>query len=181
MNTPKTIELRGRSPSPQRRISKSTGKTYCKFGCGKKCTAKGVYEHERHHCPRNPNRVPKQIERKQCFICGEWFNGHYLRVHMACQHAGVPVKLGRPPQQNPRTSPAPKKTAKPRETDNFTNKPSRGRRVEPPAASTKQISPGNRRPNGRTHASQFQRKSVEDKRKRVFELMAPIRKQTFTT
>ena len=180
MNTGKTIELRGRSPSPQRRISKSTGKTYCKFGCGKKCTAKGVYEHERHHCPKNPNRVPKQIERKQCVICGEWFNGHYLRVHMACQHGGVPVKLGRPPQQNATTSP--KKTAKPRETDKPTNKasPRATRRLEPRAGSTKP-SPGNKHPSVRLHASQFQRQSPEEKRKRVFELMAQVRKQTSTT
>ena len=181
MNTAKTIELRGRSPSPQRRISKSTGLTYCRFGCGKKCTAKGVYEHERHHCPKNPNRVPKQIERKQCVVCGEWFNGHYLRVHMACQHAGVPVKLGRPPQQqNARTSPMPKKTTKPRETNKPTNKASHSRRLEPRAASTKP-SPGSERPSGRVHISQFQSQSPEEKRKRVFELMAKIRKQTSTT
>ena len=93
----KIIALRQRSPSPQRRVSKSTGKVYCKFGCGKRCTAKGVYEHERHHCPKNPHRIPKKIDRKQCVICGQWFNGHYLRVHMACVHAGEPAKLGRPP------------------------------------------------------------------------------------
>ena len=178
MNTAKTIELRGRSPSPQRRISKSTGLTYCRFGCGKKCTAKGVYEHERHHCPKNPNRAPKQIERKQCVICGEWFNGHYLRVHMACQHAGVPVKLGRPPQHNAGTSQ--EKNTKPIKIDMRTNKASRNRRLEPRAASTKP-SPGSKRPSVRMHPSQFRGQSPEEKRTRVFELMAKMQKQTSTT
>ena len=180
MNTAKTIDLRGRSPSPQRRISKSTGLTYCRFGCGKRCAAKGVYEHERHHCQKETNGAPKQIGPKQCGICGEWFNGHYLRVHMACQHAGVPVKLGRPPQQNAATSP--KKTAKPRETDKPTNKasPRATRRLEPRAGSTKP-SPGSKHPSVRMHPSQFRGQSREEKRTRVFELMAKMQKQTSTT
>ena len=84
----KIIDIRQRTPSPSRRVSR-TGKVYCRFGCGKKCTKGGIHSHELHHCPRNPNRKERQFGRERCVICGKNLHGHYMRVHMATQHPGV--------------------------------------------------------------------------------------------
>ena len=179
----KIIALRQRSPSPQRRVSKSTGKVYCKFGCGKRCTAKGVYEHERHHCPRNPDRIPKKIDRKQCVICGQWFNGHYLRVHMACVHAGEPAKRGRPPKREDTTVSRPKSVSpharparksgtvetRPRTTQ--TRTPSLQKRPSPESPTIR--SPSRRRPPMQIEPL----RSPEAKRNNVWQLFAELEQE----
>ena len=88
----KIIDIRQRTPSPSRRVSR-TGKVYCRFGCGKKCTKGGIHSHELHHCPRNPNRKERQFGRERCVICGKNLHGHRTRVHMATQHAGVTLGM----------------------------------------------------------------------------------------
>ena len=64
--------------------------------CGKVCSHKGTYEHLRHHCPNNSKRTPRVFGRIACPICGKRYNEHYLRVHMATQHAGQKAPIGRP-------------------------------------------------------------------------------------
>ena len=64
--------------------------------CGKVCSPKGLYEHIRHHCPKNAKRTPRVFGRKACPICGKTFNAHYMRVHMATQHTGERAVIGRP-------------------------------------------------------------------------------------
>ena len=54
--------------------------------CGKLLTARGVVEHERHHCNKNPKRVKRNFEKKICKVCGKRFHGAALRAHMATQH-----------------------------------------------------------------------------------------------
>ena len=54
--------------------------------CGKLLTARGVVEHERHHCKKNPNRVKRSFARKACKVCGKKLHGAALRAHMATQH-----------------------------------------------------------------------------------------------
>ncbi len=83
---------RGRSASPKRRVSR-TGKVYCRFGCGKKCTRGGIHSHELHHCPRNPVRKKREFGREPCVICGKILDRHYMRVHMATQHAGAALGI----------------------------------------------------------------------------------------
>ena len=77
----------------------------CRFGCGRVCSPKGIYSHEAHHCPKNPKRRRRSLERASCPICGKDFNGHYLRVHMATQHAGEKAKIGRPRKSSESRSP----------------------------------------------------------------------------
>ena len=89
----KIIEVtRGRSASPKRRVSR-TGKVYCRFGCGKTCTRGGIHSHELHHCPRNPVRKKREFGREPCVICGKILDRHYMRVHMATQHAGAALGI----------------------------------------------------------------------------------------
>ena len=54
--------------------------------CGKLLTARGVVEHERHHCKKNPKRVKRSFEKKTCKVCGKKLHGAALRAHMATQH-----------------------------------------------------------------------------------------------
>ena len=59
--------------------------TRCLY-CGKKCTQKGVYEHERHACPKNPHRKKRSWSKVKCRVCGEMYHAAGLRTHMATQH-----------------------------------------------------------------------------------------------
>ena len=54
--------------------------------CGKLLTARGVSEHERHHCKKNPRRVKRSFGKKICKVCGKQLHGAALRAHMATQH-----------------------------------------------------------------------------------------------
>ena len=54
--------------------------------CGKKFTSKGVYEHERNHCPKNPNRKKRIFGKLQCRVCKQFYHAAGLRTHMAIQH-----------------------------------------------------------------------------------------------
>ena len=54
--------------------------------CGKLLTARGVSEHERHHCKKNPRRVKRSFGKKICKFCGKQLHGAALRAHMATQH-----------------------------------------------------------------------------------------------
>jgi hypothetical protein len=60
--------------------------------CGKLLTARGVVEHERHHCKKNPKRVKRSFGKKVCKVCGKQLHGAALRAHMATQH---PVEFAR--------------------------------------------------------------------------------------
>ena len=57
----------------------------CVF-CGKKFSTKGVYEHERHACPKNPDRKPRTFGKKRCPYCKRKFHAAGLRSHIATQH-----------------------------------------------------------------------------------------------
>ena len=54
--------------------------------CGKLLTHKGVFEHERHACKKNPNRRKRSFGKKKCRICGKQYHAAGLRAHMATQH-----------------------------------------------------------------------------------------------
>ena len=54
--------------------------------CGKLLTIRGVSEHERHHCKKNPRRVKRSFGKKICKVCGKQLHGAALRAHMATQH-----------------------------------------------------------------------------------------------
>ena len=54
--------------------------------CGKLLTKRGVYEHERHSCRKNPNRVKRTFGKKRCPECGKAYHAAGLRAHMATQH-----------------------------------------------------------------------------------------------
>ena len=71
--------------------SKETGMTKRKrevpcLHCGKLFSKHGVYEHERHHCPKNPERRKRSFGKTKCKICGEIYHAAGLRAHMATQH-----------------------------------------------------------------------------------------------
>ena len=65
--------------------------TRCLY-CGKRCTSKGVYEHERHHCKMNPHRKKRSFQKAQCRVCGQFYHAAGLRTHMATQHPDVFAK-----------------------------------------------------------------------------------------
>ena len=54
--------------------------------CGKFCTPKGVFEHERHACKLSPHRKKRVFGKKKCTVCGEMYHAAGLRSHMATQH-----------------------------------------------------------------------------------------------
>ena len=60
--------------------------------CGRLFSKKGVYEHERCHCPKNPNKKKRSFGRVKCKICGEMYHEAGLRAHMATQH---PIEFAR--------------------------------------------------------------------------------------
>ena len=54
--------------------------------CGKMLTTRGVAEHERHACRKNPNRRKRSFGKKKCAVCGKAYHAAGLRAHMATQH-----------------------------------------------------------------------------------------------
>ena len=54
--------------------------------CGKMLTVRGVAEHERHACKKNPNRRKRSFGKKKCAVCGKAYHAAGLRAHMATQH-----------------------------------------------------------------------------------------------
>ena len=54
--------------------------------CGKMLTARGVAEHERHACKKNPGRRKRSFGKKKCAVCGKAYHAAGLRAHMATQH-----------------------------------------------------------------------------------------------
>ena len=59
--------------------------TKCKF-CRRRYTARGVKEHERHHCAKNPNRRPREFKKVRCKHCLKQLHGNGLRAHVAQVH-----------------------------------------------------------------------------------------------
>ena len=59
--------------------------TKCKF-CRRWFTRRGVAEHMRHHCAKNPDRVPREFKKSQCRHCGRILHGNGLRAHVAQVH-----------------------------------------------------------------------------------------------
>ena len=54
--------------------------------CGRKFTKKGVYEHERHSCRKNPNCKKRSFGKKRCPYCAKKYHAAGLRAHIATQH-----------------------------------------------------------------------------------------------
>ena len=54
--------------------------------CGKMLTVRGVAEHERHACKKNPNRRKRTFGKRKCDVCGKYYHAAALRAHMATQH-----------------------------------------------------------------------------------------------
>ena len=40
----------------------------------------------RHHCAKNPDRVPREFKKSQCRHCGKILHGNGLRAHVAQVH-----------------------------------------------------------------------------------------------
>ena len=57
----------------------------CKF-CRRRFTARGVKEHERHHCVKNPKRRPREFLKVRCKHCLKELHGNGLRAHVAQVH-----------------------------------------------------------------------------------------------
>ena len=66
-----------KAPSPE--------DTKCKF-CRRRFTARGVKEHERHHCAKNLNRRPRELLKVRCKHCLKELHGNGLRAHVAQVH-----------------------------------------------------------------------------------------------
>ena len=71
---------------PKESAKQASPKTARCLYCRKRCTSKGVYEHERHHCPKNPNRRKRSWGKVKCRVCGQMYHSAGLRTHMALQH-----------------------------------------------------------------------------------------------
>ena len=54
--------------------------------CGKMLTVRGVAEHERFACKKNPDRRKRSFGKKKCAVCGKAYHAASLRAHMATQH-----------------------------------------------------------------------------------------------
>jgi hypothetical protein len=76
---------------------KSPKDTPCLY-CGKKFTSKGVYEHERHACPKNPHRKKRSFGKLRCHVCGQMYHAAGLRTHMATQH---PIEYAKQKRKRP--------------------------------------------------------------------------------
>ena len=126
--------------------------------CGKVCSEKGLYEHIRHHCPKNAKRTPRVFGRETCPICGKTFNAHYMRVHMATQHTGERAVIGRP-----RT---------PERFGKMTKKESRSQHLE---KLSKSSSPRQSAPKERERPETRLLSDEEARRRRVFERMARLK------
>ena len=61
--------------------------------CGKMLTAKGCAEHERHHCPKAPNRRKRTFGKSTCIHCGKRLHSNGLRAHIATQHPDQFAKM----------------------------------------------------------------------------------------
>ena len=61
--------------------------------CGKMLTARGCAEHERHHCPKNPNRRKRTFGKSTCIHCGKRVHSNGLRAHIATQHPAEFAKM----------------------------------------------------------------------------------------
>ena len=70
---------------PKTSAKSSPKDTKCLY-CGKRCTSKGVYEHERHHCKMNKHAKKRSFGKVKCRVCGELYHAAGLRTHMATQH-----------------------------------------------------------------------------------------------
>ena len=84
---------------PKASAKRSPKDTKCLY-CGKRCTSKGVYEHERHHCPKNPHRKKRSFSKLQCRVCGQLYHAAGLRTHMATQH---PLEFAKDKARRPRS------------------------------------------------------------------------------
>ena len=56
-------------------------------------TARGCAEHERHHCPKNPNRRKRTFGKSTCIHCGKRLHSAGLRAHIATQHPDQFAKM----------------------------------------------------------------------------------------
>ena len=87
---------------PKTSAKSSPKDTKCLY-CGKRCTSKGVYEHERHHCPKNKHKKKRSFGKVQCRVCGELYHAAGLRTHMAVQH---PLEFAKDKARRPRSKAA---------------------------------------------------------------------------
>ena len=88
-----------RENMPKASAKRSPKDTPCLY-CGKKFTAKSVYEHERHHCKMNPHRKKRSFSKVRCRVCGELYHAAGLRTHMATQH---PLEFAKDKARRPRS------------------------------------------------------------------------------
>ena len=84
---------------PKASAKRSPKDTKCLY-CGKRCISKGVYEHERHHCPKNPHRKKRSCGNVQCRVCGQMYHAAGLCTHMAIQH---PMEFAKDKARRPRS------------------------------------------------------------------------------
>ena len=54
-----------RTPEPRLETRRA-----CRF-CKKEMARQCIYEHEKWHCPQNPNRMSRSFKKKQCPDCGK--------------------------------------------------------------------------------------------------------------
>ena len=66
--------------------------------CRKIVSAKGMSEHERFHCPKNPNKEKRVYSSKRCPICNKMIHEKGLRIHKLTAH-GIPFQTKSKEQQ----------------------------------------------------------------------------------
>ena len=66
--------------------------------CRKIVSAKGMSEHERFHCPKNPNKEKRVYSSKRCPICNKMIHEKGLRIHKLTAH-GTPLQNNSKEQQ----------------------------------------------------------------------------------
>ena len=131
----------------QKRMPKVSAKsspkdTPCLY-CGKKCTSKGVYEHERHHCPKNKHTKKRSLGKLQCRVCGGLYHAAGLRTHMAVQH---PLEFAKDKARRPRSKAAMRRRVARAESEERRHEVPRSTSPRPKSHAT-----ASRSPNDKTH------------------------------
>ena len=82
------VVTKEKSPQrPKRDTRRKSPRDHACPYCLKKFTKKGVAEHIRHACKRNPTRRKRNFSKVACRHCGKEFHSNGLRVHVATAHS----------------------------------------------------------------------------------------------
>ncbi len=69
--------------------------------CGRLFSNKGVYEHEKYHCPHNKLRQKRSYSVLRCHECGAKVHEKHLSTHLFTQHDVVSPRSKRARSRSP--------------------------------------------------------------------------------